>query len=288
VINKAPPCRKEPIVDPIHSPTVTTGTTYVPALTRSPINRILDHETAYWTCTTTYEQRNGWKLFSNTSLPGRLYPNHAGDFRAPANSGPAIAQEIIAFYRALDATPVAFVDTLATPQDLIACLQKAGFQPWVDGDSDLMLYVGPDIEQPSVHATMRAQTPQDKGTWATISAAPENAPPDIMLQRLYLLEIADPRVTGYLARIDGRAVAACDLFSSDGLGRIEAVRTLPSYRRRGLAAAVIRHALADSLAQGNQLTYLFAEPGGDAQRLYTRLGFRTVAPNLIRGFLWQP
>jgi ribosomal protein S18 acetylase RimI-like enzyme len=256
--------------------------------TRSPIYRILEHESAYWTCTATYEQRNGWKLFFNTTLRGRLYPNHAGDFRAPANSGPRMAQEIIAFYQTFNAPPVAFVDVLATPHDLVSCLQAAGFQAWSGGDSDLMLYVGPDNERPSEHTTIQVRTPQDKGEWADVLDAPDHLPPDAVLQRLYLLELADCRITGYLARVDGRAVAACDLFSSEGLGRIEAVRTHPAYRGRGLAAAVIRHAMADSIAQGNQLTYIYAEPQSDAQRLYTRLGFRTVTANLICGFIWRP
>jgi hypothetical protein len=32
-------------------------------------------------------------------------------------------------------------------------------------------------------------------------------------------------------------------------------------------------------------TSIYAEPGGDAQRLYTRLGFRTVAQNITRSFI---
>ncbi len=35
------------------------------------------------------------------------------------------------------------------------------------------------------------------------------------------------------------------------------------------------------------LTYIYAEPGGSAQRLYHRLGFRTVATNLISAWAWH-
>ena len=41
----------------------------------------------------------------------------------------------------------------------------------------------------------------------------------------------------------------------------------------------------ESLARGNGLTYVYAEPDGAAQRLYDRLGFRTVARDAIRGFI---
>jgi predicted GNAT family acetyltransferase len=180
------------------------------------------------------------------------------------------------------------VDLLATPQDLIPCLVAAGFRPWLDGTSDLLLYVGPDAERPSMHGVTTVQTADDSAAWASVRAVDDDVPVDAGLEEWYRLESADPRVTAYLAHADGRAVAACDLFATAGLGRIEAVRTHPRYRRRGFAAAVVRQAVADSLARDHVVTYLVAEPGGDAQRLYHRLGFRTVTPNFICGFIWQP
>jgi predicted GNAT family acetyltransferase len=90
----------------------------------------------------------------------------------------------------------------------------------------------------------------------------------------------------YLIRVAGEPASRCQLFSYQGLGRIEAVRTRAAYQGRGLATAIIRRALNDSLQQ-NHITYIYAEPGSNAQRLYHRLGFRTVAQKAIRGFLWQ-
>ena len=51
-------------------------------------------------------------------------------------------------------------------------------------------------------------------------------------------------------------------------------------------AAAIRQAVLDS-HQRNSVTYLYAEPGGEAQHLYHQLGFRTVVQNAMRSFLWQ-
>jgi hypothetical protein len=73
----------------------------------------------------------------------------------------------------------------------------------------------------SLNTKIQVRTPQDMREWAGVLNAPDHLPPDAMLQRLYLLELADSRVTGYLARVDGCAVAACDLFSSEGLGRVD-------------------------------------------------------------------
>jgi ribosomal protein S18 acetylase RimI-like enzyme len=249
----------------------------------TPLARILAHDAAYWTCIATPERRDGWTLFHNRDLVPRIDPNHAGDFRAPEGSGPAIARQIVDFYRALGATPAAYVDLFATPHDLPLHLEQAGFREWPDWANDLMLYVGPDEGHPSLNVIETVQTEEQRDDWASVVQDEADDTERALLRRLYRGEIADERVTAYLARIDGLPASRAELLASDGLGRVEAVRTLTAYRGRGLAAAVVRQAVRDSLHHGN-LTYIYAEPGGDAQRLYHRLGFRTVATNLIRAW----
>jgi GNAT superfamily N-acetyltransferase len=251
-----------------------------------PVARIAEHEAAYWTCVSSVEQRDGWKLYHNIDFAGRVYPNHAGDFRAPEGTGASIAQGIITFFQSFGAAPAAFVDALSTPGDLVPSLLATGFEDWAGATSDLMLYVGPDQVQPSTASVRRVQTPADRAGWASVMDQAADPATRSLLQRLYMIEISDPRVTAYLVRIDGHAVARCELFTCDGLGRVEAVFTLPAYRGRRLASALIRRAVADSIAEGNHLTYIQAEPGGNAQRLYERLGFRTIAPDFVRGFVW--
>ena len=252
----------------------------------TPLARILAHDTDYFTCVATAEQRAGWTLFHNRSLVGRLDPNHAGDFRAAEGTGDAIAQEIIAFYKAFGAPPTAYVDLLATPHDLVSCLLRAGFHEWPGATADLMLYVGPDDERPSSNAVDIVQTGQDRAGWASVLDEGASVEERRLLAGLYLKEISDPRMVAYLARVDGRPTSRCELLSSKGLGRVEAVRTLAAYRRRGLAAAVVRRAVQDSLARGNEMTYIYAEPNGRPQQLYGRIGFRTVARSVIRGYIW--
>ena len=119
------------------------------ARSTTPLARILAHDADYWTCLARAERRAGWTLFHNRDLVPRVDPNHAGDFRAPEGSGAAIAREIIDFYRALGATPAAYVDLFATPHDLPLHLEQAGFREWPGWANDLMLYVGPDEGYPS-------------------------------------------------------------------------------------------------------------------------------------------
>ena len=253
---------------------------------RTPLARILAHEAEYWTSVSELQRRDGWVLFHNSALIPRLDPNHAGDFRAAAGTGDTIAQQIIEFYRALGAMPLAYVDALSTPSDLIERLLRAGFRELPEWASDLMLYVGPDLERPSLHVVEVVETDADRSDWASIVEMEATVEDRLLLRQLYVRQISDPRMTAYIARVDGCPASRCELFASGRLRRVEAVHTLETYRGRGLATAVLRRAILDSLARGD-VTYIYAEHGGPAQRLYHRLGFRTVARNVIRGFAWE-
>jgi ribosomal protein S18 acetylase RimI-like enzyme len=254
---------------------------------RSPLERILAHESEYWRCIAQSEQRDGWRTFSNPRLLPRIDPNHAGEFRGEGGAGRRIAAEVIDYYRSLGATPAAYVDCLATPHDLIPSLLAAGFVEWTGATSDLMLYIGPDEARPVKVEVELVVTGADQVAWASITEETEGAQQREVLTALYTMEISDPRMRAYLVCVDGEPACRCELFSCDGLGRVEAVRTAERYQGRGLAAAAIRRAVADSAELGNQLTYIYAEPGGAAQRLYHRLGFRTVSERAVRSFIWE-
>jgi ribosomal protein S18 acetylase RimI-like enzyme len=248
-----------------------------------PLARLLAHEADYFATMASVERRDGWLLFHNRAFPTRYNPNHAGVFRAAEGTGPSIALEIVAFYRGLGITPVAHVDALATPADLAACLLDAGFRRQDEEEpADLMLYVGPDQERVSVSAVERVSSAEGRRDWASIIDEHRPAETRTLLAALYEHQLRDRCVTGYVSRVDGVPAARANLFSANSLGRVESVFTRESFRRRGLAAAVVRRAVRDSLDRGNCLTYIHAVHGGDAQRLYERLGFRSVASDGVR------
>src|SRR5436190_2053317 len=85
----------------------------------TPLALICQHETLYWSCVSTVEQRAGWIAFHNQRFATRIDPNHAGHFRAQAGQSAAIVQDILTFYQAIGAVPAAYVDLLVTPEDLI-------------------------------------------------------------------------------------------------------------------------------------------------------------------------
>jgi ribosomal protein S18 acetylase RimI-like enzyme len=80
----------------------------------------------------------------------------------------------------------------------------------------------------------------------------------------------------FAAEVDGRLVAHAELYSEDGVAQVENVFTLPYYRGRGLARALVLRGVAESHAAGNDLTFLVADADDWPQRLYEKLGFETV------------
>jgi GNAT superfamily N-acetyltransferase len=88
----------------------------------------------------------------------------------------------------------------------------------------------------------------------------------------------------YLARADGRPVATCSLFLGAGVAGIYDVSTLVEHRRRGIGAAITRHAMEDARHAGCQVAILHASALGAG--MYRSLGFETVCD--IGQFVWAP
>ena len=100
-------------------------------------------------------------------------------------------------------------------------------------------------------------------------------------------KVTDEIVAGYrakdgpyrflLASIGGIPVAygACAAAPS-GAGMIEDLFTLPAYRQRGIASALIAHFSGQLVAQGCDFIFLGALVGEQARHLYAKLGFRPI------------
>src|SRR5437868_2227582 len=80
----------------------------------------------------------------------------------------------------------------------------------------------------------------------------------------------------FVGEADGRLVAHTELYCEDGIAQVENVLTLLDYRGRGLARSLVLHAVAESHAAGNELTFLVADADDWPRQFYEKLGFETV------------
>lgn len=90
-------------------------------------------------------------------------------------------------------------------------------------------------------------------------------------------DVMIPAGRRWFAVLDGgRPVALSSVVVLEGIGFVDHVVTFPGARRRGHATALARRALAEAHTAGAGRTYLLAEPGGVAAKIYERIGFRPV------------
>jgi GNAT superfamily N-acetyltransferase len=78
----------------------------------------------------------------------------------------------------------------------------------------------------------------------------------------------------YLAELDGRPASTLMTTDHDGNSEIDAVATLADARGRGMAGALLRHALVDARERGCSTTTLIATAMG--RPVYERLGYRDL------------
>ena len=78
------------------------------------------------------------------------------------------------------------------------------------------------------------------------------------------------------ALVEGRPVCSADLYSDGATAQIEAVLTLEPYRKRGLATAVVKAAVATALAEGHDFVFLIADADDWPKDMYARMGFQSV------------
>lgn len=88
---------------------------------------------------------------------------------------------------------------------------------------------------------------------------------------------SDPGQTFYLARVGGSAVGTTLVVRAAGVAGIYAVATMPGFRCRGVARALLDRACLDAThSHGMSRIILQAMKGSYAESYYAKLGFRQL------------
>ena len=89
-----------------------------------------------------------------------------------------------------------------------------------------------------------------------------------------------PPVQYFLASVDGKPAAYFNAWEGiNGLGQVEDLFTLPEYRNRGIAKALIHRCVADCRARGASQVIIVADPSDTPMHIYAAMGFRPIAGN---------
>jgi ribosomal protein S18 acetylase RimI-like enzyme len=144
----------------------------------------------------------------------------------------------------------------------------------------VLMVLRSEADRPAGHDVVEVDEPTMRPLWAEATRAEPHGKDETLVRQIleHRRDVSRALQTKlFAAEVDSKLVAHTELYSHGGVGQVENVMTLEPYRGRGLARALVLHAVAESRAAGNDLTFLVADAGDWPQRLYERLGFATLA-----------
>lgn len=157
-------------------------------------------------------------------------------------------------------------------------LLAAGYRE--EGSVVMVLAGRPERDAPATAATERV--PLDALRDADARAWDErypDLPPDIVTQLFErrTTTAAACALSTHVVRADGGIVAWCNLYRVGREAQVESVNTLPRWRKRGFARAVVLDAVSAARDAGCELIFLVADRDDWPRDFYERLGFVVVA-----------
>lgn len=251
----------------------------------SLLRQALEAEAAHCGVFSRAERRAwGW-LYANPQNPDHHDANCARDIRATPAQVPGLIAEVTAFYRGLGLTPRVKVHELSLPADLGDALVAAGFHSHSHA-ARLMTWNGARPQPPELHPGARIDraTPADLDALVEVhvlaaALSPEGAE---RVRRQTAYELGHPGVTYYLARMAGEPAACAAVSRLTPLGMLEAVGTVPAWRRRGLAGALMRR-----IQEEHPPPLFLWVVTEEAERVYRRAGYEVAGEYTEQSF-WLP
>jgi GNAT superfamily N-acetyltransferase len=210
-------------------------------------------------------------------MPTVPYPrfNHVSRIRVEERAVDDLIAEARRFFRAQGLSTSCLMTTPATrPASLGSQLYRLGF---TSDANPVMIWDGTPVSRPNAEVSIeRTQPTQAPVVFEMIRQVFfPGATAETLSMGYRGLEVSyDLGAFNYLARLKGRPVGAGTLFTRAGMGGIYNMCTLPEWRGRGIARAIMAACLSDAAATGCE--YVGLTPTSMGRPLYDMLGFREV------------
>ncbi len=205
-------------------------------------------------------------LFFNAANPEYYTANMARWIRT--DEPETVAEAIIAFYRGHRLTPRIKVDALTQPADLARRLEARGFTIHT---STARVMVWDSVQVPSSVGraiSVRRAGPADLDVLVRVSAEGFGEEDSTWMRRKLHQQLTHAAMRYYLASFDGEPASCASVLEGAGIGLVDDVTTMPGFRSRGLATAVLTRIQAEVA-----MPLLLEVDTADAARIYTRAGF---------------
>jgi len=104
--------------------------------------------------------------------------------------------------------------------------------------------------------------------------ADEKTVSELIAADMLMWKAANSRIFGIVE--DGEVVSSAQLCSDGSTAQVEEVATMPAYRGRGHAKALVTRAVGEAVADNHEFIFLVADGDDWPKKLYNRLGFEEV------------
>ena len=104
--------------------------------------------------------------------------------------------------------------------------------------------------------------------------ADEKTVSELIAADMLMWKAANSRIFGIVE--DGEVVSSAQLYSDGSTAQVEEVATMPAYRGRGHAKALVTRAVEEAVADNHEFIFLVADGDDWPKKLYNRLGFEEV------------
>jgi len=218
---------------------------------------------------------NGAVITCNPDLP--LPPcNHAADINVNEDEAENLLNAVIKHVQSKGSPFVRFrITPLTRPRTFSSFLESHGFEK--EAENSIMVFKGKGLEDKLSPSGDVREIPESEIDVADRIVFAVFEFPIEWKKKWDRVMIDWMRKGGkyYVAYVQGKPVGTSFLFSLMKIGGIFNVGTLKEYRKRGIATALTIHAIMESMRDGNGIHTLQTARGGNAERLYKKIGFVT-------------
>jgi GNAT superfamily N-acetyltransferase len=211
-------------------------------------------------------------------VPGMPVPifNHAASVSLNGDEVEDFFKTVIKYFSSKKLPFACFrVSQLTRPTSFSSFLEEHGFKK--EEEQSIMVFKGkPPEDKPNPDVKIKEISKDEIDTFDKLLVTIFEMPTEWkkVIDRLLPIWI-QKGARNYMAYVKRKPVGITTLFSSMKTGGIFNVGTLKKYRRHGIATALTLKALLDSVKKENDLHTLQTVKGGNAQRLYQQIGFKT-------------
>lgn len=242
---------------------------WVPALWRD----IIANELAYWAQLSEVHLWPEGVFFVHDSLASPPV-NGVRDVQVAPGQELTFAQEARAFFARRGRSAQLQVNPWAASPRLQEALTQAG---WIRVEDIIVMVADtpPELPPRSPHLSWHAVEAAELSQWVSILIRSFELPESPAFAASLCRRFGQGTTVSYLAEWDGEPAGCAQLFRGAGVAGIYAVGTLPTFRRRGIASALVGHLVREGMAHGDYVC-LQVIAGSPAERVYARLGFQRL------------